>query len=53
VLGEYQRLGVFENILLRGIFGSGKENYLDQVNSFHNLYFSPDIIRRPKLPRTK
>jgi hypothetical protein len=57
-LWEYHRLRVFENRVLRRIFGPK----MDEVSvewrklhngEFHNLYSSPDIIRQIKSRRTR
>jgi hypothetical protein len=52
-LKEQHRLRVFENRVLRGIFGpkqdevTGERRKL-QNGELHNLYSSPDIIRQIK-----
>jgi hypothetical protein len=50
-LGEGHRLRVFENRVLRGIFGPKGDEVTGEWRKFHygelhNLYSSPDIIRR-------
>jgi hypothetical protein len=57
-LREEHRLGVFENRVLRRIFGpkgdevTGEWRKL-QNGELHNLYSSPDIIRRIKSRRMR
>jgi hypothetical protein len=52
-LGEEHRLRVFENRVLRGIFGpkryevTGERRKLHS-GELHNLYSSPDIVRQIK-----
>jgi hypothetical protein len=56
-LGEEDRLRVFENSVLRKIFGPKREE--DGLwrklhnDEFHSLYFSPNIVRVIKLRRMK
>jgi hypothetical protein len=55
-LREEHRLRVFENRVLRRIFGLKREKVTGQwrklhSGEFHNLYSSPDIIRRIKSRR--
>jgi hypothetical protein len=50
ILSEEHRLGVFENRVLRGIFGPKREEVVGgwrrlHNEELHNLYTSPDIIR--------
>jgi hypothetical protein len=55
--GEH-RLRVFENRVLRGIFGNKRDEVTGEwrklhSGKFHNLYSSPDIIRQIKSRRMK
>jgi hypothetical protein len=48
---EQHRLRVFENRVLRGIFGPKRDEVMGEWRKMHNgelhnLYSSPDIIRR-------
>jgi hypothetical protein len=57
-LREEDILGVFENGVLRGIFGPKKDEVTGQwrkshSGELHNLYSSPDIIRQIKSRRMK
>jgi hypothetical protein len=57
-LREEHRLMVFENRVLRGIFGPKREEVTGQwtklhSGEFHNLYPSPDIIRQMKSRRMR
>jgi hypothetical protein len=57
-LREEHRLQVFENRVLRGIFGSKRDEVNGQQGKLHNgylhnLYSSPDIIRQFKSRRIK
>jgi hypothetical protein len=50
-LGEEHRLRVFENSVLRRIFGPKREEVKGEWrklhnDEFHNLYSSPDIIKQ-------
>jgi hypothetical protein len=52
-LREEHRLRVFENRVLRGIFGPKREEVTGEWRELHseevyNLYLSPDIIRQVK-----
>jgi hypothetical protein len=47
-LREEHRLRVFENVVLRGIFGPKRDEESCTVGEVHNLYSSPDIIRHIK-----
>jgi hypothetical protein len=42
------RLGVFENRVLRGMFGPKRYEVLGGWRNLHNLYGSPSIIRMMK-----
>jgi hypothetical protein len=53
-LREGHRLRVFENRVLRGIFGCKMDDVLGEwrklhSEELHNLYSSPDVIRQIKL----
>jgi hypothetical protein len=53
-LREGQRLKVFENRVLRKIFGPKRDEVMGEGRKLHNeelhkLYSSPDIIRQVKL----
>ena len=55
---EAHRLRVFENMLLRGIFGSKKEVFTGEWRKLHNeqlhdMYSAPDIIRVNQLRRMR
>jgi hypothetical protein len=50
-LREEHGLRVFENRVLRGIFGSTRDDLHDE--ELHNLYSSPSIIRVIKSRRMK
>jgi hypothetical protein len=55
-LREEHRLGVFENRVLRGIFGPKRDEVTGgwrklQNEELHSLYFSPNIIRMIKSRR--
>jgi hypothetical protein len=55
-LREEHRLRVFENRVLRGIFGSKRDEVTGewrklQKGELHNFYSLPDIIRQIKLRR--
>ncbi|KAJ4447047.1 hypothetical protein ANN_09036 [Periplaneta americana] len=57
-LGEEQRLRVFENKVLREIFGAKGDEVTGEWRQFHNaelhaLYSSPDIIRNIKSRRLR
>jgi hypothetical protein len=57
-LREEHRLRVFENRMLRRIFGPKRDEVMGEWKKLHNwelhnLYSSPDIIRQIKLRRTK
>jgi hypothetical protein len=57
-LGEKHRLRVFENRVLRRIFGPKRDEVTGkwrkmQSGELHNLYSSPDIIRRIKSSRMR
>jgi hypothetical protein len=57
-LGEQHRLRVFENSVLRRIFGRGWDEVKGQwrklhSGELHNLYSSPDIIRQIKSRRMR
>jgi hypothetical protein len=57
-LREGHRLGVFENRVLRGIFGPERDEVTGKwrklhSGELHNLYTSPDIIRQIKSRRMK
>jgi len=50
ILREEHKLGVFENRVLKKIFGPKKEESAGQWKKLHNeklydLYFSPNVIR--------
>jgi hypothetical protein len=50
IIGEEHRLGVFENRVLRGIFGPKRDEVTGECRKLHNeelhdLYSSPSIIR--------
>jgi hypothetical protein len=52
-LRDELRLRVFENRVLRGIFGPERDEVTGELRKFHNgelhnLYSSPDIIRQIK-----
>jgi hypothetical protein len=55
-LREEHRLRVFENRVLRGIFGPKRGEVTGEwrklhIGELHNLYSSPDIIRQMKSRR--
>jgi hypothetical protein len=57
-LREEHRLGVFENRVLRGIFGPKRDEVTGEWRKLHNeelrdLYSSPSIIRIIKARRTR
>jgi hypothetical protein len=57
-LRQEHRLRVFENRVLRGIFGPKRDETTEdwrklQNEELHNLYSSPNIIRMIKLRRIK
>jgi hypothetical protein len=57
-LSEEHRLRVFENRVLRGIFGPKKDKVMGEwrklhSGELHNLYSSPDIIRQNKSRRRR
>jgi hypothetical protein len=57
-LREEHRLRVFENRVLRGIFGPTRDEVTGEWRKLHNgelhnLYSSPDIIRQIKLRRMR
>jgi hypothetical protein len=57
-LREEQRLRVFENMVLRGIFGPKGDEVTGEWRKLHNgelhnLYSSPDIIRQFKSRRVR
>ncbi|KAJ4429076.1 hypothetical protein ANN_26077 [Periplaneta americana] len=57
-LREEQRLRVFENKILRKIFGAKRDEVTGELRKLHNaelhtLYFSPDIIRNIKSRRLR
>jgi hypothetical protein len=57
-LREEHRLRVFENRMLRGIFGPKRDEVTKQwrklhSGDIHNLYSSPDIIRQIKSRRMR
>jgi hypothetical protein len=57
-LREEHRLRVFENRVLKGIFGPRRDEVRGewrklQSEELHNLYSSPDIIRQIKLRRSR
>jgi hypothetical protein len=57
-LREQHRLRVFENRVLRGIFGPKRDEVTEQwrklhSGELHNLYSSPDIIRQIKSRRIR
>jgi hypothetical protein len=57
-LKEEHRLRVFENRVLRRIFGPKRDEMVGgwrtfHIKEFHNLYFSPNIIRIMKPRRTR
>jgi hypothetical protein len=57
-LREEHRLSVFENRVLRRIFGAKKDEVMGKrrklhSGELHNLYFSPDIIRQIKERRMR
>jgi hypothetical protein len=50
ILREERRLRVFENTLLRRLFGPKRDEVTKQCRKLHNeelndLYFSPNIVR--------
>jgi hypothetical protein len=47
-LREEHRLRVFENRVLRRIFGPRRDEVTGDWRKLHNLYSSPDIIRMIK-----
>jgi hypothetical protein len=58
ILREEHRLRVFENRVLRGIFGRRRDELTGQLRKLlggelHNLYSSPDIVRQIESRRTK
>jgi hypothetical protein len=58
VVREEHRLRVFENRVLRRIFGSNKDEVTGEWRKLHNeelhnLYSSPDIIRQDKSRRMR
>jgi hypothetical protein len=57
-LREEHRLRVFENRVLRGIFGPKGDEVTGEWRKLHNgelqnLYSSPDIVRQIKLRRMR
>jgi hypothetical protein len=57
-LREEHRLRVFENRVLRGMFGPKRDEVTGEWRKlhneeFHNLYSSPDIIRQVKSRRMR
>jgi hypothetical protein len=57
-LREEHRLRVFENRVLRGIFGPKRDEVTGDwrklhSGELHNLYLSPDIIRQVKSRRVR
>jgi hypothetical protein len=55
---EEHRLRVFENRVLRGIFGPRRDEVTGEwrklhIGELHNLYSSPDIIRQIKSRRMR
>jgi hypothetical protein len=57
-LKEEHRLSVFKNRVLRGIFGPNRDEVMGEwrklhSGELHNLYSSPDIIRRIKSRRMR
>jgi hypothetical protein len=58
ILREEHRLRVFENRVLRGIFGTKRDEVTGEWRKLHNgelhnLYSSPDIIRQNKSRRMR
>jgi hypothetical protein len=47
-LREEHRLGVFENVVLRRIFGPKRDKVTSGCRNLHYLYSSPSIIRMIK-----
>ena len=57
-LGEESRLRVFENMVLRGIFGARRDEVTGEWRKIHNeelndLYCSPNIVRVKKSIRIR
>jgi hypothetical protein len=52
-LREERRLRVFENRVLRRIFGPKRDRVTGEWRKLHNLYSSPDIIRQVKSRRMR
>jgi hypothetical protein len=52
-LREEHRLRVFENRVLRRIFGPKRDEVIGGWRKLHNLYCSPNIIRRIKSRRMR
>jgi hypothetical protein len=57
-LKEKRRLRVFENRVLRGIFGRKRDEVTEEwrklhSGELHNLYSSPDIVRNVKSRRMR
>jgi hypothetical protein len=53
MLREEHRLRVFENRVLRRIFGPKRDDVTGGWRKLHNLYFSPSIIRMTKSRRMR
>jgi hypothetical protein len=52
-LKEERRLGMFENRVLRRIFGPKRGEAMEKWSKLHNGDLPPDIIRQPKSRRMR